>query len=419
MENKTPSWIKEILSNDTECSAWYPLVESGRLEAIKKHAKCKILKGNIDDIVNALTYKSRRKLRVMFFRDGPFLPISTGAANSIYGLMNALSDRGVEVYLLYSYRGWSDKRLYLKQKFSTIFISPDDFYNNKKLISKIVLGLNIDICHLDSAEAVCLQCHLLPRHKTRLLFEVHNIENELMKQLKLPLKDINNIKVYEQKAFSLADIVIVRSEQNCQSAIDLGCDKGKIYVYKGSIDVGRIKFLRRSLLRKNTMLFLGHLNYGPNQQAVELAIEIAKASGKKLLIAGKGALFLKQKYSSNKIKFLGRVENLNGLFSKVDIAIAPIISGSGTRIKILDYMAAGIPVVCTDMAIEGLEPQIKRCLVVENNISKYPELISKLYEDKNKTKIYSIKGRKYVEKHRDWKVNVKDVLSAYNQKLYV
>ena len=61
------------------------------------------------------------------------------------------------------------------------------------------------------------------------------------------------------------------------------------------------------------------------------------------------------KYENEKVKFLGYVEDLNDIFSKTTIALAPLFEGSGTRLKILDYLSAGIPTISTNLGVEGLK----------------------------------------------------------------
>jgi len=51
---------------------------------------------------------------------------------------------------------------------------------------------------------------------------------------------------------------------------------------------------------------------------------------------------------------LGFVEKESNFYKKINILVAPIISGSGTRIKILESLSFGIPVITTEIGAEGL-----------------------------------------------------------------
>lgn len=399
MQSNTPLWIKEILDNDDLISK-YRQISPGKFV---------VMPGKSLGVAKSAGLHTR----VAFFRDGPFLPISTGAANSIYWMMNALADIGVDVYLFYSYRGWAARSLFKGQKFTTVFISPDDFYTDKKVMGKILTDLDINICHFDSAEAVCLQKRLLPIG-CKAVFEVHNIESDLVRQIGLSKGVANKIESKEIKAFKMADAVLVRSNSNYQEAMGMKCDKSKLFNYRGGINTDSIDYLKRGVLSHNKILFLGHLNYKPNQQAVEvIAKKIAPRSNKTFIIAGKGAPALKEKYESKNVKFIGWVKDLNKLFSKVDLALAPITTGSGTRIKVLDYMAAGIPVIGTNIAIEGLEDKIKKFMVVEDDFEKYANIIGSFYSSPLMVEKLSVRGRNFVFKNRNWKYCINDVMKAY------
>lgn len=405
MVNRLPLWIKEIIENDTNVSKFH-LNEPGHFAIIK----CKTSKIVHDGFIDK---KSSNNLKVAFFRDGPFLPVSTGAVSSISGMISALVDKNVEVYLFYCYRGWTDYSLYKNQKFTTVFINPKDFYSNKKYISNILDLLGIKICHFDSAEAICIQKKLLPQN-CKTIFEVHNVENELIKQFGASENEVNWIKRKEIKATKIADAIITRSQENYNSILKFGCNKNKLFIYRGGISVNDIKFSLRQKLNQNNILFLGHLNYKPNQQAVEIiATTIAPKIKNNVIIAGKGAPALKEKYQQKNIKFLGWIDDLDELFSKVDIALAPLISGSGTRLKVLDYMAAGIPVIGSSLSIEGLEPEIKENMIIEDDFEKYHQRINELYQNPKLSNLLSKNGRNFVEKYRNWEQCVSDVIKAY------
>jgi glycosyltransferase involved in cell wall biosynthesis len=55
-----------------------------------------------------------------------------------------------------------------------------------------------------------------------------------------------------------------------------------------------------------------------------------------------------------KIHFVGSVDNLAEVIPSADLAVVPLQDGGGTRMKILDYFAAGVPVISTAKGIEGI-----------------------------------------------------------------
>lgn len=56
--------------------------------------------------------------------------------------------------------------------------------------------------------------------------------------------------------------------------------------------------------------------------------------------------------------------DLQALLAAADLALAPLLAGSGTPIKLLEALAAGIPAVATPAAAEGLDPALARCVAI-------------------------------------------------------
>jgi len=59
--------------------------------------------------------------------------------------------------------------------------------------------------------------------------------------------------------------------------------------------------------------------------------------------------------------------DLSPLLAGSDLALAPLLAGSGTPIKLLEALAAGIPAVATPAAAEGLDPALARCVAIPND----------------------------------------------------
>ncbi|MEH7306893.1 glycosyltransferase family 4 protein, partial [Neobacillus drentensis] len=101
----------------------------------------------------------------------------------------------------------------------------------------------------------------------------------------------------------------------------------------------------------------------------------------KLIIIGKNPslelIELSKKYDRY-IEIKGYVETLDDVFNGACGMIIPLMFGSGVKLKTLEAMAKGLPVIATDFGVEGI-PVTKgvNCLV-ENNFDNYPDVLSKL-----------------------------------------
>ena len=119
--------------------------------------------------------------------------------------------------------------------------------------------------------------------------------------------------------------------------------------------VDRLKKLYR--LDQHTLLFAGFYAYHPNREAIDFLVRSVMPKLREqypsatLALTGGGA-----PYDKPWIKNVGSIayDDFASFVAACGIAVAPIFSGSGTRLKILEALAAGIPVVATEKAAEGL-----------------------------------------------------------------
>ncbi|MDX2003051.1 MAG: glycosyltransferase family 4 protein [Chitinophagales bacterium] len=85
---------------------------------------------------------------------------------------------------------------------------------------------------------------------------------------------------------------------------------------------------------------------------------------------------------SDKIVWAGFVPNLSEFMAN-SISIVPILLGSGVRIKILESMALGAPVVSTSMGAEGIMAEQGRDILIADEPVRFAELILKLVADQD------------------------------------
>ena len=111
----------------------------------------------------------------------------------------------------------------------------------------------------------------------------------------------------------------------------------------------------------NTLLFVGTLKYGPNREGVRFfSVEVLPRI--RQLVADAEFLVVGELPEGEKnwmpecpgVRFLGRVEDLPRLIRESAIEVAPLLKGLGTRIKILEAISFGKPVVATTIGAYGI-----------------------------------------------------------------
>ena len=95
----------------------------------------------------------------------------------------------------------------------------------------------------------------------------------------------------------------------------------------------------------------------------------------KFIIAGLGRV-----ESSDNIDLIGYVDDINNILLGVDCAICPLETGSGTRIKILDYLSHGVPTISTSKGVEGLEQEISKAVCIQDDFNDFAQDIIRILQ---------------------------------------
>ena len=210
----------------------------------------------------------------------------------------------------------------------------------------------------------------------------HNIEYQRIKDTMLiNQKRINSIKKIELALCDLADHVVTCSKKEQDILINDGICKSKITVIPHGIDILKYKNARKNNkslkndLKINSnekvVIFHGTLDYPPNRNAVLLLenkiIYQLKQMGIKVvaLIVGNNPPHKIGRFGD--FIYTGGVEKLEDYIKLADVAVVPLLEGGGTRIKILEYFAACIPVISTSKGAEGLLVENNKHLIIADN----------------------------------------------------
>lgn len=160
----------------------------------------------------------------------------------------------------------------------------------------------------------------------------------------------------------MADQVTCVSEEDRERFVaHFGLSPSKVFVAPNGVDYpllsGTPSLPRTRNYRR--VLFFGVLNYPPNRAAVEfLAEKVAPmlSDDVEVVVAGKGGDDLPERYP--RLTFLGFVDDIHLLVKECDGVVVPIFSGGGTRMKILETLACGRPVVSTEVGAEGIDQSV-------------------------------------------------------------
>jgi glycosyltransferase involved in cell wall biosynthesis len=112
------------------------------------------------------------------------------------------------------------------------------------------------------------------------------------------------------------------------------------------------------------------------------------------------------------VTVLGEVEDVTAELTAADIAVVPIRFGGGTRIKILEAFAYGLPVVCTTIGCEGLDVHDGEHLLVADDPAAFAAACLRLYEDGElRARVVAAAAQLWSSRYR-WTVTTPAIVTA-------
>jgi glycosyltransferase involved in cell wall biosynthesis len=152
-------------------------------------------------------------------------------------------------------------------------------------------------------------------------------------------------------------------------------------VYPNSIPLAPAPIRRE----EDVIVFSGNLEYHPNLSAVryfrqEIWPELrAQWPGLVWRLVGKNPQAVAKITSGDpRIELRGPVDDALPELARAKVAIVPVLAGSGTRVKIIEAWAAGVPVVSTPLGAEGLRARAGEHLLLANGAPAFRDAVSRL-----------------------------------------
>lgn len=156
-----------------------------------------------------------------------------------------------------------------------------------------------------------------------------------------------------------------------------------------------------------TILFVGAFGYWPNVDAVTWfcgeVIPLIRRQAEaafRFLIAGRQPTAAVQALAAiPEVTVVGEVASLEPYYDAADLAVAPIRAGGGTRIKILEALSFGCPVVSTSLGAEGLDVSHGREVLIGDDAEDLASLCVDLMRDGRRRSELGAAGLRWVSEH--------------------
>lgn len=277
------------------------------------------------------------------------------------------------------------------------------------LIGDFVKKFDIEIVHFDSIDVAGYLNEIgnLPK-----VLNHHNIESQMMfrrssKERHLLRKAyflVEGIKLrkYEKTICPLFDYNLTVSELDKERLLRI-LGKVRVEAIPNGVDLTYFKPTDNRAERRS-LIFAGGMEWYPNREAM-------------LFFCKKIWPLLKKRFPEVKMTIIGRsppstitklsgedpnlivtgfVEDVRPYIDKAEVYVCPIRDGGGTKLKVLDALAMGKPMVAHPVAVEGIDVEREKHFLMARTPLEFVDQIMRLFEDRYLSKKLSLEGRKLV-----------------------
>jgi glycosyltransferase involved in cell wall biosynthesis len=160
----------------------------------------------------------------------------------------------------------------------------------------------------------------------------------------------------------------------------------------------------RSETGRKMVVFAGTMNYFPNTDALETIVTwIAPALPEvDFVLVGKEPPV--ERPLPDNVSFTGFVQDTKEHISRASVAICPLRFGEGTRVKILEFMALGKPVVSTTKGAEGLDVSPGKDILLADDWTEFCARIRDLLSNEERARELGEAGRRLVTEKYHYEV---------------
>jgi glycosyltransferase involved in cell wall biosynthesis len=261
------------------------------------------------------------------------------------------------------------------------------------------------------------------RSRPSLVHDYHDLQSDLMRRYadaaRNPLKKLvayrtaNLLRHVEEDANVLCDALTVVSGRDRQEVLRQS-PAANVHSVPNGVECsdydGCYAAQARGTAPRNKLLFVGSMEAHANIDAIHYFMRngwpVFQQSYPNLefVIVGKNPHPSIQAYASDRVKVTGTVADVRPYYSEALATIVPIRVAGGTRLKILESMAAGVPVISTTIGAEGIEGEHGTHYFIADTAEEMVQSLSSIMKSDREVFRLRERGRSLARSRYDWSV---------------
>jgi glycosyltransferase involved in cell wall biosynthesis len=276
----------------------------------------------------------------------------------------------------------------------------------------------IDVVYIDHL-GMCVYLGLVRRAqpRARVVLEQHNVESDFFLQFyerqTNPLKKLiakrehRAARRFEIETMRKVDAVVAISDSDAAKFEEMAGVRA--HMVPQVVPVVRTPW---SSGRRARIVYVGNLTWHPNVEGLDWFVRdvwplvrakrpdaVLEIGGSGLKKDASGKQIIPEQWRAEGVEVIGFVEDLAKFYDGAVAFLAPILGGSGVRIKVLEAFRAGLPLVTTDAGALGLPIEHGREALIGNDATSYADCVVRICESEELQRTLRDRGYDYLDKH--------------------
>lgn len=369
-------------------------------------------------------------IKVFHFSNKPPFPLKDGGCVAIAGILRSLlSSKQFAVFhfTLKTHKHgfnsgaypkeWTDKMgmasCYVNTRtsgFGAVYhLIQNKSYNVARFYDKnVVASLEKELDNFDFDVAILESIYLLPyldcfkKRGIKVVVRTHNLEHQIwssMAKNSFVLKRLyyqklsKQLKEYEEKQLQKVDGILAISEE----------DGAFFKQFEPAVKTMVLPVASRTDFppanyQLSDFYFLGAMDWKPNIEGIKWLLSAVFPEGFKevpFYLAGRN--LKPQKYNHPGLQVVGEVDNAVQFINTHGICVIPLLSGSGVKVKLLENMAMGKPIITTVEGVRGVNVTHGEEVLISKSPEEFKSLMMQLHSDKALRTKLGKKAKKFIQ----------------------
>jgi len=285
----------------------------------------------------------------------------------------------------------------------------------REALASLLRDESFDIIQLEGPYPAQYLDLIRKNSKAKISLRAHNVEHLIWERKasneSSPIKRwylqnmARRLKRYELTVAHETDALIPISDTDADYFREQGFHKPVLTIPAG---LCMENYQQTELPAEPSIFFIGALDWLPNQEGLNWFLRyvfdllLSEIPDLRFHVAGRNApSYYEKKLKHPNITYHGEVENAHKFIQSYQLMVAPLLSGSGIRVKILEAMALGRPVLTTSAGIEGIPAVNHKHIIVEDDPGLFCSQLISLLRDPDAQEKQLAAARKFISRHFD------------------